>query len=79
MGTLSAVELHRRWVGLGLRSVSIGWIGIHITSASGTNGDGGPERKEKSVENGVSCISAPRHRRGQKDIKGRPWTYLEDN
>jgi len=63
MGTLSAVEPHRRWVGLGFRSLSIDYVGNHQSSA-GTNGDGGPERKEKKSRQ-LRCVwrsrvSAPR-------------------
>ena len=72
VGTLSAIELHRRWVGLGFRCVSVGWLVISPITVSSRN-----ERRWRTGQKGKKCVSgsdpngvsrsAPRAPRGYKE------------
>ena len=74
MGTLSAIELHRRWVGLGFRCVSIGWLVISPITVSSRN-----ERRWRTGKKGKRCVSgsdpngvsrlAPRAPKGYKGLR----------
>ena len=49
---MSAIELHRRWVGLGFRCVSVGWLVISPITVSSRN-----ERRWRTGQKGKKCVS----------------------